>query len=148
MTDGKTARQDRPGEGNEVLLNTGDATVTSNRIVVLPSRSGYACAALGDGARLVRRAFDRAPDHEDVALEKAARDANVRVRMPVGAESDAALRRLALLVAFAKDGNYDPAQPRDERGRWTAGATAAVATDAGAIGTPSSRVSAPPRSGR
>jgi hypothetical protein len=99
---GQSAASAAPLDG--LLIDTDDAIVEESRVFLRPTSIGYVCAAVGGGARMLRKAVEdgAGPDRSAVA------------------ELEKALARAALAKA-----GFDPAQPRDDHGRWTNGAAAA-----------------------
>jgi hypothetical protein len=127
----RLARRDEAERGNRFVVDTTSATLATNRVVVQRTQIGYVCVGMGRGSRLLHRAFDDASTSAtDDALAKAAASAIVDV--PLATHGDPHLRRLALMVALAKEDGFDPSEPRDERGRWTTGGVADGATASGA----------------
>jgi hypothetical protein len=115
-----------------IVLDTKAGEVRPNRVFVRQTPTRYLCVGIGPGSRLLRAAFE----HRDWTMrfdrESAARKSGMRSPLP--GFNDPHLSRLALLAALSKD--YHEDEPRDDRGRWTAGAPSAGA--AGFARTPQS----------
>ena len=131
----ETQRVPTPGRP---LIETESDEVSSSRIWVRQSPIGYVCMGLGPSAKLARFAFeDVAPSHpfydacrrheRNVTREGLAKAQRLGLDIPFAAFADPALRRLAIASALLKAG-FDPAENRDDNGRWaTDGALGAAA---------------------
>jgi hypothetical protein len=105
-----------------LVFDPARTSLDDRKIVVHHTRDGgYLCLGFGSGARFLRAVDDEPP------VSKASKGRG-------GGASDPFLSNLVAAVALAKD--FNPDQPRDERGRWTdadssgAAATAAATADA------------------
>lgn len=131
-----------------LLIDGEGAMLGADRVFLRRTPVGYLCAGLGESSRLLRLVFDEegepspaSPDLRRLATAlKEKGHAPVRlpgIGVPLGEHDDPYLRRLGLAAALIK-GEYDPDQPRDERGRWTnegaTGAAGAATTGTAAIG--------------
>jgi hypothetical protein len=104
-----------------------DTTLSSRKVILRHTDDGgYLCIGFGGAARFLR-AVDENP-----VLGKAIDDRLSSINVPNS--SDPFVARLTAAFALAKD--FDPKQPRDERGRWAEiGAEAGSATGGDAAAT-------------
>ena len=117
---GERARHDRR---RGVVLDTEGTALGPGRIVVQRGPVGYVCAGIGDGARVLRAAFEQCGvlGGDTVHAQQRAESAAIgwlKLGVPLAEFDDPSLRRLALLAALSKAG-FDPDQPRDDHGRWS-----------------------------
>lgn len=121
----------RPYHGGILDIDTG--RVQAGRILVQSSGGGYVALGFGQDARLLDFAFDRTSLASETdpflaacgriaeAMDAGGEVATRWIEMPdtLGTIAEPSLRRLVVAEALTKAG-FNPEEPRDWRGRWTA----------------------------